>query len=116
MKRSRLSVLSVAIASGLALSTAPSALAQHGHGDQPGHKDDGHSHGEVTKAGSFADAANRIAVDVKAMDAALAGGSIAGVSDKANAVATLAKTLGALALAKDSGVPREKSSVASRAR
>jgi hypothetical protein len=108
MKRSRLSVLSVAIASGLALSTAPSALAQHGHGDQPGHKDDGHSHGEVTKAGSFADAANRIAVDVKAMDAALAGGSIAGVSDKANAVATLAKTLGALALAKDSGVPREK--------
>jgi len=108
MKRSRLSVLSVVIASGLALSIAPSALAQHGHGDQPGHKDDGHSHGEVAKAGSFADAAQRIAADVKAMDAALGGGSIAGVSDKANAVATLAKTLGALALAKDSGVPREK--------
>lgn len=108
MKRSRLSVLSVVVASGLALSIAPSALAQHGHGDQPGHKDDGHSHGVVTKAGSFADAANRIAADVKAMDSALAGGSIAGVSDKANAVATLAKTLGALALAKDSGVPREK--------
>lgn len=108
MNRSRLSVLSLVIASGLALSTAPSALAQHGHGDQPGHKDDGHSHGEVAKAGSFADAAQRIAADVKAMDAALAGGSIAGVSDKANAVATLAKTLGALALAKDSGVPREK--------
>jgi hypothetical protein len=108
MKRSRLSVLSVVIASGLALSIAPSALAQHGHGDQPGQKDDGHSHGEVTKAGSFADAANRIAADVKSMDAALAGGSIAGVSDKANSVATLAKTLGALALAKDSGVPRDK--------
>ena len=42
------------------------------------------------------------------MDTALAGGSISGVSDKANAVATLAKTLGALSLAKDSGVPREK--------
>jgi hypothetical protein len=38
-----------------------------------------------------------IAADVKAMDAALAGGSIAGVSDKANSVATLAKTMGALA-------------------
>ncbi len=113
MNRSHLSVLSLVLMSGLALSIAPSALAQHSHGgggagDQPGHKDDGHSHGEVAKAGSFADAAQRIAADVKAMDSALAGGSVAGVSDKANAVATLAKTLGALALAKDSGVPREK--------
>ena len=105
------------LAAGLAISVAayaPSALAQHSHGagEQPGHKDDDHAHGEVAKAGSFADAAQRIAADVKAMDAALnsggAGGSVAGVSDKANAVATLAKTLGALALAKDSGVPREK--------
>jgi YHS domain-containing protein len=95
MNRLRLPVLSLILASGLALSTASMALAQH-------------SHGEVAKAGSFADAAQRIAADVKAMDAALAGGSIAGVSDKANAVATLAKTLGALVLAKDSGVPREK--------
>ena len=110
MRCSRLSVLSVALVSGLALSVAPSALAQHNHGaaGQPGHKDGDHAHGEVAKAGSFADAAQRIAADVKAMDAALAGGSIAGVSDKANAVATLAKTLGALALAKESGVPREK--------
>lgn len=110
MKRSRLPVLSLILASGIALSTAPSVLAQHSHGagEQPGHKDDGHAHGEVAKAGSFADAAQRIAADVKAMDNALAGGSIAGVSDKANAVATLAKTLGSLALAKDSGVPREK--------
>jgi len=115
MNRLRLPVLSLILASGLALATAPSALAQHSHGDdkpgaggQPGHKDDGHAHGEVAKAGSFADAAQRIAADVKAMDAALAGGPIAGVSDKANAVATLAKTLGALSLAKDSGVPREK--------
>lgn len=110
MNRSRFPVLSLILASGITLSIAPSALAQHSHGSdgQPGHKDDGHAHGEVAKAGSFADAAQRIAADVKAMDAALAGGSIAGVSDKANAVATLAKTLGALALAKDSGVPREK--------
>lgn len=115
MNRLRLPILSLILASGLALSTASMALAQHSHGDdkpgaggQPGHKDDGHAHGEVAKAGSFADAAQRIAADVKAMDAALAGGSIAGVSDKANAVATLAKTLGALALAKESGVPREK--------
>lgn len=110
MTRSRLSVLSLVLVSGFALSTAPMALAQHspGAGGQPGQKDDGHAHGEVAKAGSFADAAQRIAADVKAMDAALAGSSIAGVSDKANAVATLAKTLGALALAKESGVPREK--------
>jgi YHS domain-containing protein len=115
MNRLRLPVLSLILASGLALSTASMALAQHSHGDdkpgaggQPGHKDDGHAHGEVAKAGSFADAAQRIAADVKAIDAALAGGSIAGVSDKANAVATLAKTLGALALTKESGVPREK--------
>lgn len=112
MNRLRLPVLSLILASGLALSTASSADAQHSHGDkkpgQPGHKEDGHAHGEVAKAGSFADAAQRIAADVKAMDAALAGGSIAGVSDKANAVATLAKTMGALALAKESGVPREK--------
>ncbi len=109
MNRPRLSVLPLVLLSGLAFSAAPSALAQHSHGagGQPGHQDD-HAHGEVAKAGSFADAAQRIAADVKAMDAALAGSSIAGVSDKANAVATLAKTLGALALAKESGVPREK--------
>lgn len=115
MNHLRLPVLSLILASGLALSTASIALAQHSHGDDkpgaggpPGHKDDSHAHGEVAKAGSFADAAQRIAADVKAIDAALAGGSIAGVSDKANAVATLAKTMGALALAKESGVPREK--------
>lgn len=94
------------LAAGLALSLAAPALAQHGHGN--GGQPDDHAHGEVAKAGSFADAAQRIAADVKAMDAALAGGSMSGVSDKANAVATLAKTLGALSLAKESGVPREK--------
>lgn len=109
MKSTKRSILFLSLAAGLALSATAPALAQHSHGaGQPGHKDDDHAHGEVAKAGSFADAAQRIAADVKAMDTALAGGSIAGVSDKANAVATLAKTLGALALAKDSGVPREK--------
>jgi YHS domain-containing protein len=111
--RSKQSSFLLTLAAGLAISVAaPAAFAQHSHGDdkpgQHGHKDDGHSHGEVAKAGSFADAAQRIAADVQAMDAALAGGSVAGVSDKANAVATLAKTMGALALAKESGVPREK--------
>jgi hypothetical protein len=44
MNRLRLPVLSLILASGLALATAPSALAQHSHGDgkpgaggQPGH-------------------------------------------------------------------------------
>jgi hypothetical protein len=42
------------------------------------------------------------------MRASLDGGSLAGVSDDANALAELAKQLGALALAADSGVAREK--------
>ena len=58
MKCSRLPVLALVFTSGLALSIAPSAATQHAHGagEQPGHKDGDHSHGEVAKAGSFADA------------------------------------------------------------
>lgn len=89
---------------------ATPVMAQHDHGDekaQPGH-DDGHAHGEVAKAKTFGEAARRIADEVKAIEAALTGGSVAGVSDRANAVNALAKDLGTLSLAKDSGVPREK--------
>lgn len=89
---------------------ATPVMAQHDHGDtkaQPGH-DDGHAHGEVAKAKTFGEAARRIADEIKAIEAALTGGSVAGVSDRANAVNALAKDLGALSLAKDSGVPREK--------
>lgn len=89
---------------------ATPVMAQHDHGDdkaQPGH-DDGHAHGEVARAKTFGEAARRIADEIKAIEAALTGGSLAGVSDRANAVNALAKELGALSLAKDSGVPREK--------
>jgi hypothetical protein len=92
-----------------ALWTTP-VMAQHDHGGakaQPRH-DDGHVHGEVAKAKTFAEAARRIADEVKAIEAALKGGSVAGVSERAHAVNALAKNLGALSLAKDSGIPREK--------
>lgn len=108
------SILLALITAGAALSLgAPAALAQHDHAKsddhakQPGH-DDGHAHGEVAKAKTFAEAARRIADEVKAIEASLKGGSVSGVSDRANAVNALAKDLGALSLAKDSGVPREK--------
>lgn len=79
-------------------------IAQPDHG----HKDGDHAHGDVAKAKTFAEAARRIADEVKAIEASLKGGSVAGVSDRANAVNALAKDLGALSLAKDSGIPREK--------
>jgi hypothetical protein len=115
MNRLRLPVLSLILASGLALSTASMALAQHSHGDdKPGGEGSPATRTTATRTAksprprSFADAVQRIAADVKAMDAALAGGSIAGVSDKANSVATLAKTMGALAARQGERRAREK--------
>ncbi|MCC6427252.1 MAG: hypothetical protein IT435_10585 [Phycisphaerales bacterium] len=110
MKTTKRSILFLSLTAGAAFlwggAWASPALAQHDHdkGGQPGD----HSHGEVAKAKSFGEAARRIADEIKAIDAALAAGSVAGVSDRANAVATLAKNLGALSLAKDSGVARDK--------
>lgn len=105
MNRKR-SLLFLSLTAGAALAWSTPALAQHDHGkgDQPGD----HSHGEVAKAKTFGEAARRISDEMKAIGDALAGGSVAGVSDRANAVATLAKDLGALSLAKDSGVARDK--------
>ncbi|HVZ95219.1 MAG TPA: heavy metal-binding domain-containing protein [Phycisphaerales bacterium] len=100
------SILFLSLAAGAALSWATPALAQHDHG-KAGQPAD-HSHGEVAKAKSFGEAARRMADEIKAIGAALSGGSVAGVSDRANTVATIAKDLGALSLAKDSGVAREK--------
>lgn len=100
------SLLFLSLTVGAALAWSTPALAQHEHGKDDQHGD--HSHGEVAKAKSFGEAARRIADEIKAIDAALAGGSVVGVSDRANAVATIAKDLGALSLAKDSGVAREK--------
>ncbi|MCC6427232.1 MAG: hypothetical protein IT435_10480 [Phycisphaerales bacterium] len=106
LKRSYLFAMAIA---GAAFALGAPALAQHDHGKgEPGGQPADHSHGEVAKAKSFGEAARRIADEIKAIDAALAAGSVAGVSDRANAVATLAKDLGALSLAKDSGVARDK--------
>lgn len=106
MRHLKRSFLFAMAAAGAALAWATPALAQHEHGkgDQPAD----HSHGEVAKAKSFGEAARRIADEIKAIDAALAAGTVAGVSDRANAVAALAKDLGALSLSKDSGVARDK--------
>lgn len=103
MTHRKRSLLFLSLTAGAALACASPALAQQQH-DQPGD----HSHGEVIKAKSFGEAARRIADEIKAIDAALSGGSVTGVSDRANTVATIAKDLGALSLAKDSGVAREQ--------
>lgn len=106
-KRSASTFLAALVAAAL---WATPLVAQQDHGEkhaQTGH-DDGHAHGETAKAKTFGEAARRIADQIKAIEAALTGNSIAGVSDRANAVNALAKDLGALSLAKDSGVPREK--------
>lgn len=110
--KSRPATTLLAALAAAAIWTTP-VMAQHDHGDKKGQPDHGHgaddhAHGEVAKAKTFAEAARRIADEVKAIEAALMGGSVAGVSDRANAVNALAKDLGALSLAKDSGVEREK--------
>lgn len=108
--RSATSILAALVAAAI---WATPAHAQHDHDDKKGepdhsHKDGDHAHGEVAKAKSFGEAARRIADEINAIETALKSGSVAGVSDRANAVAALANDLGALSLAKDSGVAREK--------
>jgi hypothetical protein len=98
--RSKFRSLALAGIAALMLHSAP-AFAQHD-------RDDGHSHGEVAKPKTYAEATRRIGDHVAKIDASLKAGSLAGVSDQANAIAELAKQLGPLALAKDSGVAREK--------
>jgi YHS domain-containing protein len=88
-----------------ALWTAP-VMAQHDHGSGGGHDD--HAHETVSKAKSFGESSRRISETITRIRASLDGGSLAGVSDDANAVAELAKQLGALALAADSGIARDK--------
>jgi hypothetical protein len=81
--------------------TGTPATAQHVHDHQ-------HTHGEVAKPKTLREALRRIADHTAFIDSALKSGSVAGVSDNANSVAELARQLGALALAKDSGLTREK--------
>ncbi len=76
---------------------------------QPEHAHDAdHAHADVAKAKDFGEAARRISDGIAGIEAALNSGSTSGASDTANAVSALARQLGALALAKDSGVPREQ--------
>jgi hypothetical protein len=100
----------LAAAAATALWSAP-ALAQHQHGKDEQHaggQPGDHTHGEVAKPKTFAEASRRIADHMARIDASLNSGSVAGVSEEANSVATLARELWALSLAKDSGIAREK--------
>lgn len=105
----------VAVIAAAAPWTAPvQAQPDPVQGDQHGD----HSHGAVAKPKSFAEASRRIADAIARTGATLAGatlagatqpgGSVAGVSDDANTVAELARQLGALALAAESGVARDR--------
>ncbi|MFO0895011.1 MAG: heavy metal-binding domain-containing protein [Phycisphaerales bacterium] len=104
MQTSIASSLLAAIAAA-ALWTTP-VMAQHEHGKDERGGD--HAHGAVAKAKSFGEASRRIADTLAKIGTTLGGGSLAGVSDDANALAELAKQLGALALAADSGIARDK--------
>jgi len=104
MKTRSASSLMAALAAA-ALWTAP-VMAQHEHGKDD--KGGDHSHGTVAKAKSLSEASRRISDTLARIKASLDGGSLAGVSDDANSIAELAKQLGALALASDSGIARER--------
>lgn len=83
-------------------------LAQNSQGDkaQPGHKDDGHSHGEVKAAADFASAMKEIGERMTALDGLLGKGDLDEAHEQSDAIGALAKSLGALALKPDSGVER----------
>lgn len=83
-------------------------LAQHSHDDktQPGHKDDGHSHGEMKAADSYAAAVREIGERMTALDGLIAKGDLEEAHEQSDAIGALAKALGALALKTDSGVDK----------
>ncbi|QOJ01010.1 MAG: hypothetical protein HRU70_11085 [Phycisphaeraceae bacterium] len=114
MKTTKRSILFALFTAGAALAlAAPSALAQHSHGDdkkaQPGHKDDGHSHGPAAKApDTYAKAVAEMASRAKEVEEALNKGDLDAAHDEGDAIAAIARSLGALALKPDSGVDKAK--------
>lgn len=109
MRSSRHSILFALFTAAAALSPGvPAALAQHSHDDksQPGHKHDGHSHGEIKVAADFGAAMKEIGERMSALDALLAKADLDEAHEQSDVIGALAKSLGALALKADSGVDK----------
>lgn len=105
------SVLFALMAAGAAFIAAP-ALAQHSHDDKPGaqpaHKDDGHSHAPAKGINDYAAAVREIGERMTALDGLIAKGDLDEAHEQSDAIGTLAKSLGALALKPDSGVDKAR--------
>ena len=98
------SILLIIAVAGAALAfTAPAALAQHGH------KDGGHAHGPAAKVPeTYAKAIAEIASRTAEIEAALNKGDLDAAHDEGDAVAAIARSLGALALKPGSGVAKDQ--------
>ena len=107
MKTTKRSVLFALFTAGAALAIGSPALAQHTHG-----KDDaspGHSHGPAAKApDTYAKAVAEMASRAKEIEEALSKGDLDAAHDEGDAIAAIARALGALALKPDSGVDKAK--------
>jgi len=92
---------------------APAALAQHDHSatttKPPAHGADGHSHGAQANAPeTYANAVAEMASRAAEVEAALNNGDLDAAHDEGDAIAAIARTLGALALKPDSGVAKDQ--------
>lgn len=76
---------------------------------QPAVKDDhGHDHAEVVLPKTFAECLLKLRSTLRAVEASLGKGDMHMAHEEAYGLSEIAKTVGKLALAKDSGVPRDK--------
>lgn len=125
MKMQHRSNLFTLLAAGLAIASPAlesAALAQHTHAAKPAaapakappkhdhgdHAHGKHAHGDTKPAADFAAAMREIGARMTALDGLLAKGDLDAAHDEGDAIADLAKSLGALALKPDSGVARDK--------
>lgn len=93
-------IAALVAAAGLAVAGSPSvALAQHAHG---------HAHAEVKPAQTLAEAVSRIREELAEIQKLLAAKSVLAAHEPADAIVSLAGSIGRLALKPDSGVPRQK--------
>ncbi len=100
MKNPKRSILFALITAGAAFTASP-ALAQH--------KDDGHSHGAAAKAPeTYAKAVAEMASRAKEVEEALNKGDLDAAHDEGDVIASIARSLGALALKEGSGVEKAK--------
>jgi len=114
MKHLHRSNLFALLVAGAALAFgAPAALAQHDHAapkkDQPGHGADGHAHGAAAKMPeTYAKAVAEIASRAAEVEAALGKGDLDAAHEESDAIAAIARSLGALALKPGSGVAKDQ--------